>query len=155
MGNFLVTCYNINPMIFTVLKSLGARNLAAAASALMDGWVFIVTSPAPRDTSAEIAKTSVTAKTEHLATTSPVSFRKSALQNSRNSKCVSDVFRIAQEEGFCVVLKLIDWRGRMLRGCCKDISPVFPSSLFPFSKSRPHFYFRCCIGGHALYLRLC
>ena len=73
------------PYDFYCFKSLGARNLVAAASALMDGWVFIVTSPAPRVTSEEIAKTSVTAKTEHLATTSPVRFyfKNCAFQISR------------------------------------------------------------------------
>ena len=74
MGNFSCNMLQYTPYDFYCFKSLGARNLVAAASALMDGWVFIVTSLAPRDTSAEIAKTSVTAKTEHLATTSPVSF---------------------------------------------------------------------------------
>ena len=101
---------------FYCFESPGAKNLAAVASVLTDGWVFIVTSPAPRDTSEEIARTSVTAKTEHLATTSRVRFYLKACFKFRD-KCVSDVFKMAQE-GFCVVLKLIDWRGRMLRGCC-------------------------------------
>ena len=75
--NSLVTFYLHTLLLdpdFYCFESPGARNLAAVASVLTDGWVFIVTSPAPRDTSAEIAKTSVTAKTEHLATTSPVRF---------------------------------------------------------------------------------